>query len=241
MSEVPAVLEIRTIHLDLLDAAPWNPMEESQKSLDNLAENIRQSGFSEPLLVTPLENGRYRIISGHDRAKAARLVGIKEVPCSIAEGLDEEMQKLQTVRMNVIRKKLSPGKFLKLYNEMAAKYSEEVVKARMMFTDETEMERAIATARKALPGELKSGFDKKKKQIKTTDDLATVISELFTRCGSQLERGYAIFSWGGQTHFYISMSEELRDVIQRFADRSEVENRHINEYFEEALGIARPK
>lgn len=228
---VPRVLDIRSILLDDLEPAPWNPMQDSQKNLDSLVANMRQHGFLDPPLVAPLEGDKYRILGGHDRVKAAKIVGLTEVPCSVIEGLSEEDQKFLTVRLNAIHKDLSPEKFLKLYQELCSKYSEEMVAAQMMFTDSSQMDKAL----KALKRQEKKVMQEKKNAV---DDLATVVSEIFNRCGTQLDRGYAVFSFGGVDHVYIAMSEKLKVAIHQLVDRSEVENKHISELFEEALGLS---
>jgi ParB family chromosome partitioning protein len=53
--------------------------------LEGLAQSIRANGILQPLLVRPLENGRYELIAGERRLRAARLVGITKVPCIINE------------------------------------------------------------------------------------------------------------------------------------------------------------
>lgn len=53
--------------------------------LSLLAESIRENGLLEPLLVAPLENGKYKLVLGARRLRAAGIAGIKKVPCVITE------------------------------------------------------------------------------------------------------------------------------------------------------------
>lgn len=53
--------------------------------LEGLAQSIRANGILQPLLVRPLENGRYELVAGERRLRAARLVGITKVPCIVNE------------------------------------------------------------------------------------------------------------------------------------------------------------
>ena len=53
------------------------------------ANSIKEFGFKVPIVID--ENNE--IISGHTRLKAAKLLGLKEVPCIMAEDLDEEQKK----------------------------------------------------------------------------------------------------------------------------------------------------
>ena len=53
--------------------------------LSLLAESIRENGILEPLLVAPSENGKYKLVLGARRLRAAGIAGLKRVPCVIAE------------------------------------------------------------------------------------------------------------------------------------------------------------
>lgn len=49
--------------------------------LEGLAQSIRANGILQPLLVRTNENGKYELVAGERRLRAARLVGITKVPC----------------------------------------------------------------------------------------------------------------------------------------------------------------
>lgn len=51
--------------------------------LEGLAQSIRANGILQPLLVRTLENGKYELIAGERRLRAARLIGVTKVPCII--------------------------------------------------------------------------------------------------------------------------------------------------------------
>lgn len=51
--------------------------------LEGLAQSIRANGILQPLLVRTLENGKYELIAGERRLRAARLIGLTKVPCII--------------------------------------------------------------------------------------------------------------------------------------------------------------
>lgn len=51
--------------------------------LEGLAQSIRANGILQPLLVRTNENGRYELVAGERRLRAARLVGITKVPCVV--------------------------------------------------------------------------------------------------------------------------------------------------------------
>ncbi|MGH8598424.1 MAG: ParB/Srx family N-terminal domain-containing protein [Gammaproteobacteria bacterium] len=71
--------------LDALTAYPNNARKHPQTQIDELAQRFRQFGFTNPLIVD--EN--CMILSGHGRASAAAVAGLKAVPCRQVHGLTE--------------------------------------------------------------------------------------------------------------------------------------------------------
>lgn len=71
----------RMIPIDRLEPNPSQPRVEFGE-LEDLIASIREKGILEPLLVRPSQvGGRFMIISGERRFRAAREVGLREVPC----------------------------------------------------------------------------------------------------------------------------------------------------------------
>ena len=71
----------RMIALERLDPNPDQPRVEIG-DLEDLTSSIREKGVLEPLLVKPSSlGGRWMIIAGERRWRAAREAGIREVPC----------------------------------------------------------------------------------------------------------------------------------------------------------------
>jgi len=58
-------------------------------ALEGLAESIRQNGVLQPLIVRRMINGTYELIAGERRLRAARLAGIRRVPCIVMDVSDE--------------------------------------------------------------------------------------------------------------------------------------------------------
>lgn len=76
--------------------------------LDGLVESVREKGVLEPLLVRSLpESEKYLIISGERRFQAARLAGLRELPCIEKEANDSETLEIALIE-NLQRKDLTP-------------------------------------------------------------------------------------------------------------------------------------
>ena len=100
------------------------------ENLEALAESIREKGVLQPLLVRPLGDGRYAIVAGERRYRAARMAGLSEVPVRVVE-LSEKEARLLALVENLQREDLNPYEetvgVLALLSEDLGKPVEEVV------------------------------------------------------------------------------------------------------------------
>ena len=80
--------DIRYIKVERLLPHPQNPRKDLG-DLTELANSIRENGIMQNLTVVPKGHGYHTIIIGHRRHAAAKLAGLKEVPCVVAN-LDEK-------------------------------------------------------------------------------------------------------------------------------------------------------
>jgi ParB family chromosome partitioning protein len=94
----------RMIPIEDLDPNPAQPRQ-NVGDLSELAASIREKGILEPMLVRPHE-GRFQIVAGERRYRAAIEAGLAEVPCVIREATDAEMMELALIE-NLQRKDLT--------------------------------------------------------------------------------------------------------------------------------------
>lgn len=78
----------------------------NKESLEELAESIKEHGLLQPILVTEIKNGRYRIISGERRWRASRLAGLTEVPVIVKELSKQQIMEIALIE-NLQREDLS--------------------------------------------------------------------------------------------------------------------------------------
>jgi len=70
--------------------APYNPRKSvSDEGLAQLAESIKKQGLLQPVLVREVD-GRYEVVCGSRRTRAAILAGLSAIPCSVREMSDQE-------------------------------------------------------------------------------------------------------------------------------------------------------
>ena len=84
---------------------PRTRMDEG--SLYELAESIKAQGIMQPILVRPVGAGRYEVIAGERRMRAARLAGLDEVPVLVKEVPDEAAAAMALIE-NIQREDLNP-------------------------------------------------------------------------------------------------------------------------------------
>ncbi|RIH89198.1 Chromosome-partitioning protein Spo0J [Meiothermus luteus] len=78
-----------------------------EASLKALAESIRAHGVLEPLLVRPTGEGKYEIVAGERRYRAAQMAGLAEVPVVVLE-VDERAAQAIALMENLQREDLNP-------------------------------------------------------------------------------------------------------------------------------------
>jgi len=89
-----------------IEANPFQPRTTfDEQSLDELAASIRKLGIVQPLTVRDAGNGRYQLIAGERRLRAARLAGLSHVPAYIRTADDQAMLELALVE-NIQREDL---------------------------------------------------------------------------------------------------------------------------------------
>jgi len=97
-----------TVAIDLIELSLKQPRRYfDPKKLAQLVESVKEHGILEPVLVRPILHGKYELIAGERRIRAARSVGLAEVPIISLE-LDDQ-QALQIALMeNLQREELNP-------------------------------------------------------------------------------------------------------------------------------------
>ncbi|MEN6525529.1 MAG: ParB/RepB/Spo0J family partition protein [Candidatus Polarisedimenticolia bacterium] len=111
----------RMIEADRIDPNPTQPRRE-MRDLDELVGSIRERGILEPLLVRPLETGRFQIIAGERRFQAAKQVGLTMVPCVELEVDDRGCLEISLVE-NLQRRDLTPFEEAEAVNRLVEEFS----------------------------------------------------------------------------------------------------------------------
>jgi len=104
-----SVGSVHQIDPNLIDEDPNQPRQEfDQKELDQLVQSVGIHGVIQALEVLPLGDGRYRLVAGARRRRAALLAGLKAVPCLISEAQGSLSIRQRQLLENMQRADLTP-------------------------------------------------------------------------------------------------------------------------------------
>jgi ParB family chromosome partitioning protein len=99
---------LRNLKISQLQPGKYQPRTRMDKeSLAELAESIKTQGIMQPVLVRPVSTGRYEIIAGERRWRAAQLAALSEVPALVREVPDEAVLAMSLIE-NIQREDLNP-------------------------------------------------------------------------------------------------------------------------------------
>lgn len=227
----------------LFDNNAWNPNTMDQDDYSRLVHEIEDVGFIDAVQAVPLVDGRYRIIGGEHRVAAAIELRLKAIPTLVLEGprwQDEDLQKLVSVRLNVLKGRLNPEKMGILYRDMADKYGEDALQNLFAFTDQHGWEKLVSQIKQGLskaglPREKQKEFAEKAKEAKTLQDLERILNELWSSYGDTVQLSFMIFTYGKREHVYIAMDQKTRRAFKTIGDHCKSTGKDINQVLGPAL------
>lgn len=207
----------------------WNVNVLKWKKFDKLVEEIRTKGFREPIQVVEIEWGKYQIIGWHHRTKACQYLGFEEISAVIypRDERDEDAVQFESIRLNFIRWVPDPVKFTAFVKEKRDKYWDEVMQD-MLALEDKEWSRMLIQVEQNLPDSVKEKFKEAKKQIKTIDQLADVISNIMSNAGNSMDRWYVFFNYDGKTALMVMMDKDLKKIVDNIVAQSEKTGDNIN-------------
>jgi ParB family chromosome partitioning protein len=106
--EPPAQESLQTLAIDRIRPGKYQPRTRmDDASLAELASSIREQGIMQPILVRPVEGGRFEIIAGERRWRAAQRAGLTSVPALVKPVPDQSALALALIE-NIQREDLNP-------------------------------------------------------------------------------------------------------------------------------------
>jgi ParB family chromosome partitioning protein len=100
--------ELQEVDIDLIDPNPDQPrLRFNEDKLNELAQSIRANGLVQPLLLRRSANGRYQIVAGERRWRAAQRAGLRGVHAVVRNIPDSKLLELALIE-NIQREELNP-------------------------------------------------------------------------------------------------------------------------------------
>lgn len=128
-----AVTNVLRLAVDQIEPNPRQPRHDfDEQALNELAASIRLHDIVQPITVSKLPSGKYRIVSGERRWRAAKLAGLKDVPAYIRQANDQELLELALLE-NLQREDLNAMEIALSYKRMMEElnHTQEQVAERM--------------------------------------------------------------------------------------------------------------
>lgn len=130
---VENVTGINRIPIADIEANPKQPRRDfDEKALQELAESIKMHDIIQPVTVSKLASGKYRLISGERRWRASKLAGIQDIPAYVRQANDAQLLELALLE-NLQREDLNAMEIALSYKRMMEEldFTQEQVAERM--------------------------------------------------------------------------------------------------------------
>ena len=234
----PSSLKVFDIPIAMLVEHGENPNVQTEKVFDEIVDKIRRQGFDEPIIVVPevvklKPTGKYLIVSGHHRKKAAVTLGMTALPAVIREGWSEDQVLVELMARNSLGGSMDPFKFTEAFDKLKKRYDPEQIKKMVGLTEKKAFDALYKKVKDALPAKAKKKLEEAKEDIKSIEDLTGILHQIFKEHGSELDYGMMVFSHGGKEHHYIRISTSTNKTIKALKKQIEDNDLTADDVFAE--------
>lgn len=158
-------VDVVSLKIDKVEPNPTNPNELPEDKMDTLKQEIRESGFKQPILVREKEDSSgWEIIDGEHRWRALRELGADSIPAVVVEAGDDEA-KIGTISMNLLRGEFIPIKLALLLADLNKRISEDELSRRLgMEPTEIKDSLRLAAFTDELPDKVRQATEREEKE-----------------------------------------------------------------------------
>ncbi len=235
--------QVRELPVNVIIANPLQPRQVVEQGLDELVSSIREHGILQPLVVQP-RDGKYELIAGERRFRAARRLGLSRVPVVVRTVTKQQQLELALVE-NLQRKNLNPLEEAVAYQRLIDEFNltqeqvgQKVGKSRSYIANVLRLRSLPEPIQASLArGEISEGHAKVLLGLSTADEQVRLWKEIVRR---QLPvRGLEVVvraKHGSGPRTDHGLDDIIEKLQRRFGTRAAVTRRHgrgkiILEYF----------
>lgn len=243
------------ISIDMLVLTPWNCNEMDDERFAALVAEIEDHGFDEPLQVVPITEGEYKgkywVVGGEHRYKAAVGLAWDTVPCVVKDSLSEadEADLMEwSVRRNNIRGRINEQKYARL---------EQTVCHRKDIQKDVARKRMLMREKQAKKAREKTGKDDRKSTGPDTDgerdmrktvadrqrllaDAKAFQQECLVESADTVEHGYLYVAQNGASHLIVDADKPLAAAVKTMVQACKNESASVREFLLTAINKELP-
>ena len=139
---IPAKEKLGLLAVEYIQPGKYQPRRDTNpEGLEDLASSIRAQGVIQPIIVRHLLGGRYEIVAGERRWRAAQLAGLKEIPAIIRDIPDEAavaialIENIQRENLNAIEEAMALQRLIDEFSMTHHQVADAVGKSRTSITN----------------------------------------------------------------------------------------------------------
>ena len=180
---------------------PFKLYDDDKKQ--EMIESIKINGIMQPLIVRPIEGGKYQILAGHNRRNCAKEVGLTELPCIIKDNLTDDEAKIYLIDTNLCtRDNISPMERARAYRIKYDTYKKRNIKTSV-----------LEEVRKDNYGMARSMMIKEEKSSNGTIQRYLRLTYLIPELQELVEKGKLSLNFGEKISFLSSEEQRVLSEI----------------------------
>ena len=240
-----SIKEYKGIRVDELEYFTDNPNKMSTKEFDRLKKEILDTGFVNPIIVYPLENGKYKIVGGYHRFVVAKDLKYNVIPSIVLDVSNADENEIRTlvVKLNTIKGQLDMDKLLNFINNFDIELTAEEW-GDVLALDDYNLKQLKKAMLDGLGDYISNDTKNKLKKAKTIDDLKAILNSIFDENYNWDNNNLLVFGAGGGEVIYINLDKETFNLMKEKLSIGTVDGRElikcfsVSDCFEDCIGVS---
>lgn len=225
--------KLETVSIGNIEVNEWNPNKFEDFKFQELVKEVIAEGIDQPIIcIRDKESGKYIVVDGEHRFRAAKAAGLKEIPIVVKENWDKDKAKIETVRRNALRGELDKAKFTDLVNSLAGSYKiDELVRNFAMTEEEFEKGYIMSESDKAA---IVADVNITKEKA-LYEDVSYIVQKIMSDNKDNIEKGYVYFMYKGTYVLCLELDRDLKNKLVDLITSSEEKGKSLQRVLVERL------